>query len=185
MCFSVFVSSHFHVRIFGCFLPPVFYFGGVFLAVPPQMCLERKKKTSLPSASFSFNAQITCSRRVRPPVINASHPDRCLRACDRLFVRQKKKKKTCAIHTRGGRQKKRHILSILHTPPSCCFSSLSAPPDAFSHLLHMRWELRTRRRLSVVNCLWSMRLILSFFLFLFVSEQHSAFFLGVSLWSVL
>lgn len=68
--------------------------------------------------------------------------------------------RTYAIHTphhvkaaEAGRQKKRHILSILHTPPSCCFSSLSAPPDASSHLLRMRWELRTRCGLSFVNCL--------------------------------
>lgn len=116
MCFSVFVSSHFHVRIFGCFLPPVFYFGGVFLAVPPRMCLERKKKTSLPSASFSFNAEITCSRRVRPPVINASHSDRCLQACDRLFVRQKKTKKNVRdSHSGRETEEAAHSVHLAHT----------------------------------------------------------------------
>lgn len=81
------------------------------------------------------------------------------RLCTRLSVMR-------AIHTpnhvktaEAGRQKKRHILSILHTPPSCCFSSLSAPPDASSHLLHMRWELRTRCWLSFVNCLYGILLI--------------------------
>lgn len=135
MCFSVFVSSHFHVRIFGCFLPPVFYFGGVFLAVPPRMCLERKKKTSLPSASFSFNAEITCSRRVRPPVINASHPDRCLRACDRLFVRQKKQKKRARFTLgEGDRRSGTFCPSCTHLPLAVFLASLHLlmPPHTSS-----------------------------------------------------
>lgn len=166
------------------FAAGVLFWRGIFSCTSTDV--SWKKKENLSSLGFLL---LQCTDNVFTA---------CTSACDKRFTpwplpasvrppvcSSKKTKKTCAIHTRGGRQKKRHILSILHTPPSCCFSSLSAPPDAFSHLLHMRWELRTRRRLSVVNCLWRMRLILSFFLFLFVSEQHSAFFLGVSLWSVL